>query len=90
MEIKSARKTVATQNFKKTEVIKPRKDPKAARSAFLVLLSLMSSPIKAPRKAPTIMPPGIGAINPTINPMVVPMTPAFVPPKRLVPSAGIM
>lgn len=68
----------------------PIKDPKAAFRADLELLLFMISPIKAPTKGPIITPKGIGAINPTTNPIVAPIIPALLPPKRLVPIAGMV
>ena len=82
--------TVATENLMVTEAKKPKKAPKEAFKALLVSFpSYTNSPIKAPKNAPIKIPKGIGESNPTINPIVVPYTPYFVPPKRLVPMAGI-
>lgn len=77
-------------NLIKVEAIKPRNDPNAALRALLNSALFKSSPINAPKNGPIIMPPGIGAIKPTIKPIDVPIIPAFVPPKRLVPMAGMM
>lgn len=83
--------TQAVTKLIKVEAKNPKKDPVAARKAFLVLLCLLNkiSPKKAPKNGPMRKPKGIGAKIPTIRPMVVPIAAALLPPNRLVPAAGI-
>lgn len=85
-------KTMATTNFKKVPVMKPKKEPKAAFSAVLLSALLMISPTKAPIKGQIIMPnkPKIGKIKEIISPTVVPIIPVLLPPNRLVPAMGMM
>jgi len=80
---------MATTNFINVEAKNPKNEPKAALTALLKVLLLISSPISAPKKGPIMIPPGIGAISPTINPIEVPIIPARLPPNRFVPIAGI-
>jgi len=80
---------MATRNFINVEAKNPKNEPKAAFTALLNVLLFISSPTKAPKNGPIIIPPGMGASSPITNPIEVPIIPALLPPKRLVPIAGI-
>lgn len=80
---------IATINFINVPVKNPKKDPNAAFEAVSKSALLINSPTRAPKKGPIIIPPGIGAKIPMNKPIDVPIIPALVPPKRLVPIAGI-
>ena len=90
IEIKRPKYTIETISLIKADVKNPNKLPKAALKAIFVLALFKLSPTKAPTKGPKIIPPGIGDSIPKMSPTVVPIIPAFVPPNRFVPIAGMM
>jgi len=83
MEIEAA-------SFKPVPSKNPIREPKPDLMAFEVLFSLIISAIKAPTNGPIINPIGGKKKTPTISPAVAPLTPAFDPPKDLVPQIGII
>lgn len=78
-----------TKNSINVEANKPIKDPEAAFKAVRESTLFNISPIKAPRKGPIRIAKGTGIKIPATNPVVAPSIPALLPPRYLVPSAGI-
>lgn len=88
---KNPKKMNEITNFIKVEVKNPKNDPNAALKAFLPSVRLKAiSPINAPTKGPINIPKGIGDKIPRKRPIKVPIAPALLPPKCLVPNAGII
>jgi len=89
--MKSTKNDRHTTNFIKELARNPSTEPVAAFTAVLESDLLKPiSPMSAPRKGPIKIPKGIGERIPIISPIVVPMAPALLPPKRLVPAAGMI
>ena len=79
--------TTERENFIIVPAKNPTKDPKAARTAFLMSELCVSSPANAPTNGPNIRPIGPKK-NPISRPIPEPIVPIRVPPNFFVPQTG--